>query len=233
MYFLRCLKTLALEISVLVLYLISVVLLIISCIKIKWKELYKQNFVFFIVIMVITIAALFTQLALILYKNRENKIFMIKCSIGRAIVVIIVNVVELILLLKNIDRVNYPYRDTNKAYNYFYSINEIKDYNTGIISSAQINLVYGIFIYGAFVGVAEIVISIILLRRYKNFDYPFNPTEDEKNGNDVVITQTKAYNNMNLDQNKQTNPSLPVGNNTATENNFHLQSNDRLNINKK
>ena len=117
MYFLRCLKTLALEISVLVLYLISVVLLIISCIKIKWKELYKQNFVFFIVIMVITIAALFTQLSLILYKKGENKIFMIKCSIGRAIVVIIVNVVELILLLKNIDRVNYPYRDTNKAYN--------------------------------------------------------------------------------------------------------------------
>ena len=99
--------------------------------------------------------------------------------------------------------------------------------------NTEINIVFGTFIYGAFVGVSEIVISIILCRRYQNFDYPFNHPQDEKNGNDVVVTQTIAYNNMNLNKNKQSNQYVPAGNNTAKETNFHLPSNDRLNINKK
>ena len=110
--YLRCLKTLALEILVLVLYLASVALLIItSFIKIKWKVLSKIYFGIFIAIMFITVSAVFTQISLIVYKERDKKVFMIKYSIGRAVFVICINLVELILLLREFDNVNYPCKD--------------------------------------------------------------------------------------------------------------------------
>ena len=107
----RCLKTLALEILVLVLYLASVALLITSFIKIKWKVLSKIYFGICIVIMVITVSAVFTQISLIVYKERDKKVFMIKYSIGRAVFVICLNLVELILLLREFDNVNYPCKE--------------------------------------------------------------------------------------------------------------------------
>ena len=107
----HCLKTLALEILVLVLYLASVALLITSFIKIKWKVLSKIYFGICIVIMVITVSAVFTQISLIVYKERDKKVFMIKYSIGRAVFVICLNLVELILLLREFDNVNYPCKD--------------------------------------------------------------------------------------------------------------------------
>ena len=107
----RCLKTLALEILVWVLYLASVALLITSFIKIKWKVLSKIYFGICIAIMVITVSAVFTQISLIVYKERDKKVFMIKYSIGRAVFVICLNLVELILLLREFDNVNYPCKD--------------------------------------------------------------------------------------------------------------------------
>ena len=107
----RCLKTLALEILVLVLYLASVALLITSFIKIKWKVLSKIYFGICIAIMVITVSAVFKQISLIVYKERDKKVFMIKYSIGRAVFVICINLVELILLLREFDNVNYPCKD--------------------------------------------------------------------------------------------------------------------------
>ena len=107
----HCLKTLALEILVLVLYLASVALLITSFIKIKWKVLSKIYFGICIAIMVITVSAVFTQISLIVYKERDKKVFMIKYSIGIAVFVICLNLVELILLLREFDNVNYPCKE--------------------------------------------------------------------------------------------------------------------------
>ena len=168
--YLRCLKTLALEILVLVLYLASVALLITSCIKIKWKLLSKIYLGICIEIMFITVSAVFTQISLIVYKERDKKVFMIKYSIGRAVFVICINLVELILLLREFDNVNYPCKDKNYDY-----ICLDKDYYTGIIDSVQIKIAYGTFIYGMFVGLAEILISLILMRRYQTLEPPFEP----------------------------------------------------------
>ena len=175
--YLRCLKTLALEILVLVLYLASVALLITSCIKIKWKLLSKIYLGICIAIMFITVSAVFTQISLIVYKERDKKVFMIKYSIGRAVFVICINLVELILLLREFDNVNYPCKDKNYDY-----ICLDKDYYTGIIDSAQIKLAYATFIYGMCVGVSEIIISIILCRRYETLEPPFDPPQDKENG---------------------------------------------------
>ena len=216
----RCLKTLALEILVWVLYLASVALLITSFIKIKWKVLSKIYFGICIAIMVITVSAVFTQISLIVYKERDKKVFMIKYSIGRAVFVICINLVELILLLREFDNVNYPCKDKNYDY-----ICLDKDYYTGIIDSAQIKLAYGTFIYGMFVGLAEILISCILMRRYQTLEPPFDPPQDKQNENDVVVSYNIANNTTKSKQNHQNNPS--------TENGFQLTTNGRLNINDK
>ena len=198
--YLRCLKTLVIEISVMVFYLIAIVFQILFCVKFKWKEFHVIYLILCIFIMFITVAALFTQLSLILCKTRENKVFMIKYSFCRGAVVIIVNLVELIIILLAIDSINYPCKDEIKYYT-CKDLNLNKDYYAGIINSDQINLVYRTFIYGACAGVVEILISVILYRRYQTLEPPFNPpsSQDEQNGqsgSNVVVTQTNTVNNI-------------------------------------
>ena len=226
MMYLRCLKTIALEIFVLVMYLASIALLITSCVKINWLKLDKLYLGICIAIMVITVAAVFTQISLIIFKTRGQKIFMIKYSIVRAAVVFCINLVELILLLIEFDKVNYPCRGSN--YEYICESSE-KDYYTGIIDSAQIKLAYATFIYGMCVGVSEIIISIILCRRYETLEPPFDPPQDKEkgneNGNEVVVSYQIANNNTKSKQIQQNNPT--------TENGFQLTTNLRLNKNEK
>ena len=75
------------------------------------------------------------------------------------------------------------------------------------------------------VGVAEIVISIILYRRYQALEPPFDPPQDEQNGNDVVVSYKIVNNNTKSKQIQQNNPT--------TENGFQLTSNGRFNKNEK
>ena len=222
--YLRCLKTIALEIFVMVMYLASIALLITSCVKINWLKLDKLYLGICIAIMVITVAAVFTQLSLIIFKKREQKIYMIKYGIVRAAVVFCINLMELILLLIEFDKVNYPCRGSN--YEYICGSSD-KDYYTGIIDSAQIKLTYATFIYGMWVGVSEIIISIILCRRYGKLEPPFDPPQDKENGNgnEVVVSYQIANNNTKSKQIQQNNPT--------TENGFQLTTNMRLNINNK
>ena len=147
---------------------------------------------------------------------------MIKYNIVRAVIVLCFNLVELILLLKEFDEVNYPCRDSNYEYN---CRGLGKDYYTGIINSTQIKIAYSTFIYGMCVGVAEIVISIILYRRYQALEPPFDPPQDEQNGNDVVVSYKIVNNNTKSKQIQQNNPT--------TENGFQLTSNGRFNKNEK
>ena len=56
-----------------------------------------------------------------------------------------------------------------------------------------------------FVGLAEILISLILMRRYQTLEPPFDPPQDKQNENDVVVSYNIANNTTKSKQNHQNN----------------------------
>jgi hypothetical protein len=172
-----------LEITLIVLNSISFVLLFLSLVIIKWKELSAANLVFFILMFLISISCLIFSIfirywrANNLIKDQKLKTATNLSIAGLTLVVInfIICIIEEIVLLVGFYRVDYPcysneYRETTIYRRISTKVdcsNKYSDYYADVITDGQYFIAYATFTYLEVALIFSMIIWTILKTRIR------------------------------------------------------------------